>query len=208
MNTVDEPLEGSGGLPILLALPLFITFGTAALGNALMPVLVTDRPLILLALNSTTRHLVLTSGSVNLVAYLVVALGRRLLEDPFLYFLGRRYGQGSLRWITTRVGGGQVVTAIDRSFQSWIGDCLVVVSPVGIVCVLAGASRMSFRRFMVLNVIGTTATIILLRFAGSQVSDTVAPFLLFLDRQAVPATAISALVTGILVGWRSWRRKK
>ncbi len=169
-------------------------FGTAALGNALFPALVNEHPLLLLALNATTRHLVATSTSVDVLPYVVVALGRRLVEDPFLYLLGRRYGDGAVEWMSRKLGAGRLLRAARRNFRLW-GGVLVFFFPGGVVCVLAGASGMSLWLFLILNLSGTLATIFLLRSAGEEVSGPLIWVLELIGENVVPLTALSLVLT-------------
>ncbi len=181
-----------------------VIFGTAALGNALFPALVNEHPLVLLALNSTTRHLVATSTSVDVLPYVVVALGRRLVEDPFLYLLGRRYGDGAVEWMSRKLGAGRLLRAARRNFRLW-GGVLVFFFPGGVVCVLAGASGMTMWLFLILNVGGTVVTILLLRSAGEEVSGPLTWVLDLVGENVVPLTALSLVLT-IAVLVRRYRR--
>lgn len=190
--------------PLLLIIPLVVIFGTAALGNAVFPLLVNDHPLWLLALNSTTRHLVATSTSVDVVPYVVVALTRRLIEDPFLYLLGRRYGDGAVEWMGRKLGAGRLLRAGQRNFRLW-GILLVFFFPGGVVCVLAGASGMSLWLFLTLNILGTLVTIALLRSAGEEVAGPLAYVLDFVGDNVVSLTVLSVIITAIALVRR--RRK-
>lgn len=192
------------GSPWWLVAPLVVIFGTAALGNALFPALVNDHPLLLLALNSTTRHLVATSTSVAVVPYVLVALCRRLIEDPFLYLLGRRYGDGAVDWMSRRLGGGRFLRAARQRFRLW-GTVLVFFFPGGVVCVLAGASGMPAWLFLILNVAGTLVTIFLLRSAGEEVQGPLTQVLDFVGDNVVTLTIASVVVTLVFVVYR--RRK-
>jgi membrane protein DedA with SNARE-associated domain len=180
--------------PLLLVIPLVVIFATAALGNALFPVLVREHPLLLLALNATTRHLIATSTSVDVLPYVAVALGRRLIEDPFLYLLGRRYGNGAVEWMSAKLGAGRLLRAAQRNFRLW-GSVLVFFFPGGVVCVLAGASGMPLWLFMILNVCGTLVTIVLIRSAGEEVSGPLTYVLDFVGEHVVALTILSVLVT-------------
>lgn len=191
-------------VPWRLVLPLVIIFGTAALGNALFPALVTDHPLLLLALNATTRHLVATSTSVDVVPYVAVALTRRLVEDPFLYLLGRRYGDAAVDELARRLGGERLLAGARRHFRV-LGAPLVFLFPGGVVCVLAGASGMPLAVFLVLNVVGTLVTIALLRSAGESVSGSLAEGLELVGEHVLPLTLVSIVVTAAVVT-RRWRR--
>lgn len=202
---------GSGGddgrvahSPWWLVIPLVLIFGTAAAGNALFPALVNDHPLLLLALNATTRHLVATSTSVDVVPYVLVALGRRLIEDPFLYLLGRRYGDRAVDWMSRRVGAGRLLRAARRRFRLW-GTVLVFFFPGGVVCVLAGASAMPAWLFVLLNVAGTLATIFLLRSAGEEVEGPLTQVLDFVGDNVVTLTIASVLLTAGFVVFRRRR---
>ncbi|HWH36125.1 MAG TPA: hypothetical protein VNT56_12505 [Acidimicrobiales bacterium] len=182
-----------------VGVPLAVIATAAVVGNALAPTLVVSHPLLLLALNTTTRHLILTSTSVDVVPYVVVGLARRLAEDPFLFLLGRWYGDGAIAWIDSKVGGGRYLSFVQRNFHR-VGWLLVAVAPGGVVCTLAGASRMRTWVFLVLNVSGTLATIVVLRRFGDVFSGPVDATVAFVGDHVVVLTAGSILLTaGYLV---------
>ena len=169
---------------------------SAIVGNALAPTLLVSHPLLLLALNTTTRHLVLTSTSVDFVPFLVVGLGRRLLEDPLLFLLGRWYGDDAIAWVDRKVGGGRLMRAAQRNFHR-VGWFLVAVAPGGVVCVLAGASRMPTAVFVVLNVAGTVATIVLLRRFGDAFARPIDAVVTFVGDNVVVLTAVSVGLSAV-----------
>ncbi len=179
---------------LLVSIPLAVVAASAVIGNALAPTLVVSHPLVLLALNTTTRHLVLTSTSVDFVPYLVVGLGRRLLEDPFLFLLGRWYGDDAITWVDAKVGGGRSLRWVQRYFHR-VGWLLVAIAPGGVVCVLAGASRMPAGVFLVLNITGTIANILLLRRFGDVFAGPVNATLAFVADNVVLLTTVSIALT-------------
>ena len=188
---------------ILVSIALAAIATSAVMGNALAPTLLVSHPLLLLALNATTRHLVLTSTSVDLVPYLVVGLGRRLLEDPLLFLLGRWYGDNAIAWVDDKVGGGRVLRALQRNFH-WVGWLLVAVAPGGVVCVLAGASRMPTVVFLVLNVAGTIATIVALRRFGGAFAGPIDALVTFVGDNVVVLTTASV---GLSIAYVVRRRR-
>ncbi len=192
---------------LLVSVPLAVVAASAVIGNALAPTLVVSHPLVLLALNTTTRHLVLTSTSVDFVPYLVVGLGRRLLEDPFLFLLGRWYGDDAIAWVDAKVGGGRSLRWVQRHFHR-IGWLLVAVAPGGVVCVLAGASRMRTAVFLVLNIAGTVATILLLRRFGDVFAGPVDVTLAFVADNVVVLTTVSVALTAAYVVARRGHRRR
>ncbi|HEV2767670.1 MAG TPA: hypothetical protein VGV63_08200 [Acidimicrobiales bacterium] len=177
---------------------------SAVVGNALAPTLLVRHPLLLLGLNATTRHLVLTSTSIDVVPYVLVGLGRRLLEDPFLFMLGRWYGDGAIAWVDDKVGGGAYLRAVQRNFHR-VGWLLVAVAPGGVVCMLAGISRMRTAVFLTLNIVGTLATIVVLRRFGDAFSGPIELLLAFSADNVVPLTALSLGLTAL---WLVRRRRR
>ena len=182
-------------------MPLVVVFGTAAIGNAVAPSLLGTHPALLLALNATTRHLLLTSTSVDVVTWTLIGLGRRLLEDPFLYFLGRWQGDEALAWVDGKVGGGRWLDLVRRRFRL-LGYPLVALAPGGVVCLLAGASGMGPVAFLTLNVLGTLATLVALRALGEEAAQPIAQVVAFAARNPLPLTVLTVVLTGIWV----WRR--
>jgi len=189
---------------LAVGVPLGLIATSAVVGNALAPTLVVNHPLLLLALNTTTRHLVLTSTSVDFVPYLVVGLARRLIEDPFLFLLGRWYGKDAIAWVDAKVGGGRFLTFVQRNFHR-VGWLLVALVPGGVVCVLAGASRMRTAVFLALNITGTVATILVLRRFGDVFAGPVDATVAFVADNVVVLTGLSVLLT-VLYALRRRRR--
>jgi membrane protein DedA with SNARE-associated domain len=194
----------SRGRLLVVGVPLVAVFATAALGNALAPSLLDRHPLLLLALNATTRHLVLTSTSVSVVPWVAVGLLRRLLEDPFLYLLGRWYGDDAVDWVDRHLGGGRVLRLVQRRFRT-LGWPLVALFPGGAVCVLAGASGMGVLPFLALNVAGTLVTLLLLRRFGDALADPVDAVVDFSGRNALVLTVLTTVLT---VTWLVRQRRR
>lgn len=178
----------------MVSVPLALIAGSAIAGNLLAPSLLPTHPLLLLALNATTRHLVLTSTSIDIVPYLLVGVGRRLLEDPFLYLIGRWYGDDAVGWVDQKVGGGRFLRAVQRNFRK-VGWLLVAIAPGGVVLVLAGASGMPLAVFLVLNVVGTVATVVLLRRFGDTFAGPIDAIVAFSADNVVVLTAVSVVLT-------------
>lgn len=191
---------------LLVSVGLAVVAASAVAGNALAPTLLVSHPLLLLALNTTTRHLILTSNNVDLIPYLVVGLGRRLLEDPFLFLLGRWYGDEAIAWVDAKLGGGRTTLRWVQAHFHRVGWLLVALAPGGVVCVLAGASRMPAALFLVLNIVGTVASILVWRRFGDVFAGPVDATVAFVADNVVVLTAASVVLTGIYVVHRRRRR--
>lgn len=156
----------------LLVVPIIVLFVVGTIGNLIHPTLLVNAPLLLLAMEPRFRYMLLVAAqpNISLLAFMVIVLVRRLLADPFLYFLGRLYGDSGVRWMERQLQDTiGWVRKVERGFgkASWI---FVLLWPGLVVCTLAGATGMRFGVFVVLNIVGTVATTYLCYAASDFVS--------------------------------------
>jgi membrane protein DedA with SNARE-associated domain len=175
----------------------------AALGtlaNALAPALAARHPLLLIALDARNRFLLL-ARHVDLVPFVVVGTLRRLSSDPLYFLLGRWYGDGAVRWMERKAGGGAFVRLTERVFAR-ASYPMVFLFPGAVPCTLAGATGMSAAAFLALNLSGTVAAVVALRLSADLLAAPVDAVLRFFDRHLVVTTAISIalVVLSIVVG--------
>ena len=144
-------------------------------GDAAAPALVTSRPLLLLLLNANDLHCALTAARASPLPWLLVALARRLAEDPFFFYLGRAHRDAALRWLEALLGDG-APAAFERFEDAFRGASViaVVLEPGACVCAAAGATRMRPLTFGLLNVSGTLARLLAIRAAGRALERPVA----------------------------------
>ena len=71
-------------------------------GAAFVAVLLTNAPLVLIAVSPLYRHLVLTATVVDFVPFALVAVPARLLGSVVGYMWGLGYGERSLVWVEQR----------------------------------------------------------------------------------------------------------
>jgi membrane protein DedA with SNARE-associated domain len=185
-------------LTVLLA-PIAVLFAASVVGLALTPTLAPRHPLALLVLDARNRTLVLVAKHIDLVAFLSIAVVRRLSSDPLYYVLGRRYGERAVRWVERQFGGG-VIRATEVLFRR-ASYPMVFLFPGALVCALAGQSGMNPLAFGALNVSGTVFMVVTLRAFGTTVlADPVDAVLRFFNDHRVETTAASvALVVVWLV---------
>ncbi|MDP1821425.1 MAG: hypothetical protein Q8K58_16220 [Acidimicrobiales bacterium] len=136
------------------------------LGNAFAPELVDKHPLLLLALNSQNRNLILTTNQLDAWSYYLVGCLRLLVADPLFFLVGYWYGETALRWMEGRsTAFGQTL----RQWEGWFGRAaypLVFFAPNNPICLFAGASGMSVVGFLLTNLAGTLARLYLIRRLG------------------------------------------
>jgi membrane protein DedA with SNARE-associated domain len=178
-------------------------FSLALVGTALAPTLVVSHPLVLIALNPVLRHLVLVSNQVEALPFFVVATLRLLGPDPFQYLLGRWYGDVALLWLERKSRRtGRIVRRVEHAF-SRAGLVLLFLAPEGILCILAGASRIRPATFVIVDLAGTLCTLALVRLFGRRYAEGIRGVLDFIEGNILMLTALSALAVIASALWRS-----
>ena len=189
---------------VLVTAPIIVLLLAANLGNALAPSLVLDHPLLLIALNPSNRNFIFVAARVDPVSYYVVGTLRLLAPDPFFYLLGRWYGEAAITWMERRTPTyGQLMRTLERWFAKarWP---LVTAIPNNPVCLLAGASAMAVGVFVVLDVVGTIARLVLLRVLGQTFQAPIDWLLLIINEYRYPLLAVTIAAVGFTM-LREWR---
>jgi len=174
---------------VLLVAPIVVLTTLGTIATALTPTLAANHPLLLIAMDSRNRMLVL-AREVDLLPFMVVGVLRRSLSDPLFYLLGRYYGEGAIRWLEKKGGGGGLVTLTEKIFKR-AGYPMVFAFPGAIVCALAGTTGMSPVGFLIANLAGTLTSVIAVRIFSDAISSPVEALLGFFERNMVATTAVS-----------------
>lgn len=190
----EEPAQDARTRPsrrrlFLIVAPIVVLTALGTLATAFTPVLAAKHPLLLIALDARNRMLVL-AREVDVVPFVVVALLRRTLSDPLFYLLGHYYGDGAVRWLEKKGGGGDLVKITEKGFKK-ASYPMVFLFPGAVVCALAGATGMSPPAFLVTNVAGTLTSVLLVRRFSSAIASPVEGLLGFFNRHLVATTAVS-----------------
>lgn len=183
---------------VLLIAPIVVLSAMGTIASAFTPALAAHHPLLLITLDARNRMLVL-ARNVALPQFVLVAVVRRMLSDPLFYLLGHYYGDGAIRWLEKKGGGGALVTFTEKLFAK-AGYPMVFLFPGAIVCALAGATGMPPTGFVAANLAGTLTSVILVRKFSDVLASPVDAVLRFFDRHLVATTAVTvALVVLSLV---------
>lgn len=165
------------------------------LGTALTPKLLANYPLLLIAMAPGMPNLVTVAPATDLVPFVSVAVLRLLLADPLYFLLGRWFHKDAVAWAERRAGRfGSTIRELEEAFARW-GLPLVLIFPYGIVCLLAGASKMSGARFWTLNVVGTLGTVLAVRLFGESLSAPIARLTAWVDGNS---TWLTYVIVGII----------
>lgn len=165
---------------------------------------IADHPLLTLALSPTKVVMVLASPELGTLEYYVTILIRSVFVDPFWFMIGVWYGNAAIRWMNRRMPTyGQVAQQIEGLFPQFGWLFVILYSSNALVIVLAGASTMRLRTFLILDVAGTAAVAFGVRQLGWVTQEAGGGALTFLDRYQPYFIALSvALLLHML--WQFW----
>jgi membrane protein DedA with SNARE-associated domain len=183
----------------LLVGPVIALVVISNLGDALLPKLVDEHPLLLLAMNARNRNLIAVTNSLDAVSYYVVGTSRLLLSDPLFFLIGLWYGDTALSWMERRT---KSYGAMLRSMEGWFGRAaypLVFIMPNNFICLFAGASGMSVGGFFTANLTGTIARLFLIRRLGEQFEAPIDDVLGFIADHRGPLLAISVVLFAVVM---------
>ncbi|CAN5232760.1 hypothetical protein BH24ACT1_BH24ACT1_07240 [soil metagenome] len=183
-------------LPILLT-PIVVLAVVGTVADVIGPGLITERPLLQMFMNPRNRYLLLASPQVDTVPFLVVGFVRLVLTDPLFYLLGVQYGDAALRWAERKLEDDNGFIRTAERFFGRFGSAIILIAPSGYLCLLAGATGMRPRRFIILNVVGTVGRLALFRVLGETFKDELLSVLEFIQRYQWWLIALSLVVVAI-----------
>jgi membrane protein DedA with SNARE-associated domain len=168
-------------------------------GNILFATLITDNPLLLIAMNASNRNLALASGALNPLGFYLVGFARLFAPDLFFFWIGRWYGDAAIRWMERKAPTyGELLRQLERGFDK-ARFVVVAIMPNNPVCLFAGAAGMSYGAFLTANVIGTIGRLILIRAFSSVFEDLLGSLRGFIGDYRWPITALSVVLVAVTI---------
>lgn len=177
--------------------------------TALSPALAARDPLLLLALESPFRNMLLASR-VAVAPFLAVVTARRLLGATVYFFIGRWYGDAAVLWLERRAGPqGRTVRRVERAVRAGAYP-LVFVAPTAVVCTVAGAMGLRPWVFVAVAGAGSLTVGAAVRLAGEALHEPIARVVGAFERHMVAATLAAAglVALGAARGWHLRRRAR
>ncbi len=162
-------------------------------GDAIWVELVDSYPLLLMALTPRNRYLALVSNEVTTVSYYVVGFLRLVASDPMNYLLGLWFGDRAIAWVGRKSKTyGPLIDDGAVFFRRYAAP-LIFLMPNNIICALAGASGVKVRTFMVANITGTIARLVLVRQFSSYFESEIGGITDWIGRYRTPLLIVSVL---------------
>src|SRR5262245_27078874 len=175
----------------LVSIPLICLVIMSYVGDALAPTLFDTHPVLLMALNSRTRNLVLVTNEVDPVTFYTVGLARLLISDPLFFLLGMWYGDAAVAWMERRTRTwGQFL----RQIEDWFSKAaypIIFIAPNNYVCLFAGAAGMPLKAFFAVNIAGTIFRLWLVRTFGNVFEAPIDDLVGWIGDHRIPLLALS-----------------
>ena len=182
-----------------LAIPIFTLIVLSNVGNATAPDLVNSHPLLLIALNSSNRVLILVTNRLDALSYYSVGTLRLLVSDPLFFLIGYWYGDAAIRWMERRTKSiGETV----RQWEGWFAKAaypIVFLAPNQYVCLFAGAAGMSVGGFFATNIAGTLVRLFLIRRLGETFESPIDDLLSSIKDYRTPLLIASIVLFGLMM---------
>lgn len=145
---------------------VIVSQGAALIGDLNTALWFDRHPALLIALNPRNRILTLTTIHLDAVTYYAVGFARLVASDPLYYLLGYWYGERAIAWTERRSKTyGPLIRDGEKYFRK-IAYPLIFLMPNNIICAMSAATGVRIVPFIVLNVSGTVARLILIRQVG------------------------------------------
>ncbi len=169
------------------------------------PRLLAKHPTRLILLSNRYRFFILTAPKVDLAPHLIIGIARSLLTDPLYFAIGYFYGERGLR-AARRIDGASVDALVGLFGKVQFVLCAFFAGPY--VCVLAGAARMSPKRFFALNLAGTTVLYVAMQALAEVANDEINSLLRFnlRNNKSILYITIGVTLVTVLIAVQRWRR--
>ena len=162
---------------IVLALTSLL-FICGTIGTNIGPALVDERPLLVLTMSSRNRNLFGAVPFTSPLPYFIIGFLRILAAATALYFVGRWYGDRTVRWVEDNVGEMPALYRWIENAVNKAGWLMLFFMPgSNVVCVLVGHRQMRIRQFFAVIIPAICFRLIVMRIGGDIFEDQVRWFL-------------------------------
>ena len=205
VNAPTHPQPASGDLPPKFAaslgperqrvarrcLVILALLATASLvGVASSLYLVSHYPLLLIALSPIERHLILVAPLLNPVAFVAVAVTRRVAFCVPCFFLGRAVGRYALQWLEARAPrSARWIHWIERLFER-ASYPVVFLLPGAPASILAGDAGMRSVAFLPLLTAGLVLRMAIILWIGDWLRGPIEAVLAWFRAYWLPGTVL------------------
>lgn len=183
-----SPEQQRGARRCLMILALLAT--GSLIGVVFSLYLVSHYPLLLIALSPIERHLILVTPLLDPVAFLVVAVTRRVAFCVPCFFLGRAMGRSALQWLEARAPrSARLIHWIERLFER-APYPVVFLLPGAPASVLAGDAGMRSGAFLAVLTAGLVLRMAIIVWIGDWLRGPIEAVLAWVRAYWLPGTVV------------------
>ncbi len=164
--------------------------------------LVGHYPLLLIAISPIWRHLIVVAPTVHPVAFVLVAVSRRMAFAIACFYLGRALGPTAIDWLEARAPrAARFYRWLDRVFKR-ASHLVVFLMPGPGVSALAGSAGMRAPVFGLLIALGLSLRMVIVVALGDYFREPIEVLLGLINDYWIPGTILLVLAVA-LYRWRS-----
>lgn len=172
--------------------------------SAILFTLIKRHPGWLVALNPTTRNLILVASEMPAFFYYALAIPRRMLPHPLWFLIGRWYGQRGIKLVQKYSPDTAALVATLEEYFPRFGWLILILYPNPVVCAMAGASAMNFWIFFACALAGVIGFVVVSRVFGDVLHPVTSSIANFGQHYWIPLTILTVAIVliGIVQGIR------
>lgn len=201
-----------GRLPRPLPWQRNVTFGILGgsivigwLATAVFATLVDRHPLLLIAMNPSSKYLVLTVNQLDLWSYYPVAALRLMVTKPLMWLVGGWYGERAVAYAARRSErSAQVLRWLEAQFDR-LGWLIVPITSNNAVCLLAGSTGFPLVPFLLLALLGTMVRLVLYDAFGAAFRDPIDRIVSVIADNRIAIVVVCTVAVVAVVWWQHRR---
>jgi len=209
--TRSSSLAGEAAVDVRLVRRCLSVLGALSFGSmvgaAFSLYLVNHFPLLLIALSPLGRHMLLVAPIVDPVAFVAVAVTRRMLFYTACFGLGRGLGPSGVQWLEARAARFARFVRFVEALFSRAPHLVVLVMAGPTVSGLAGMAGIKTVPFLGLATISLTLRMLFVLGFAEMLRGPIMQVLDWIDENWVPGTLVLVLGT-LIYQWRRIRRAR
>jgi membrane protein DedA with SNARE-associated domain len=184
-----------------LLAPIVVVTVVNFAGDIVGPNLITTHPTLQILLSPKNRYYILAAPQIGAITFFTVGFARLLLTDPLFFLIGRQHGDTAIEWAGRKLGdSGPMMDTALRWFEK-AAPLVILIAPTSYLNLLAGATGMRLRLYVLLNLVGTGGRLAIFWYAGDWFHDEVFSVLDWVRQYQWWLIGLSTLLVAVQV-WR------
>jgi membrane protein YqaA with SNARE-associated domain len=182
--------------------------GCRALGLALLPLLLVQAPIVLLALSPILAHLILTAPVITPWVYFPVAIGASIFQGAVAYHFGLALGDKARIWLEGRGTATHALTSRVLRWMEFAAPLVLLLMAGPPICALAGVSRLRAAVFYPVTTVAQVLWVSACFWFGAAVTDQLQLVYVFVETHVLELSIVGIVWVGGSYLWKRHRRRR